>query len=111
MRSSLIFAGFGFIAALVQAIGREQPVAVTIRSGLGWALGFGLLGWGIGRAARAIAQEAIPEERSRVAESRESTEGRNEETAWVRPSERHAEETTPPSPAPSPVRAPDEQRV
>ena len=56
MKSTVIFAIFGFFAALVQSFGQEQGFGETMRSGLGWAAVFGILGWGIGRAARAISR-------------------------------------------------------
>ena len=82
MRSAALFALFGFVAAMVSALGKEQPLEVTVPSGFRWALGFGLLGWGIGRVARLIAGEVVPKSGSSTSGAADPTDNRNEE-AWV----------------------------
>jgi len=112
MRSAAIFAIFGAIAAFVQAFGQEWTLEQTLRYGFGWAAGFGLLGWGIGQAARRIAREALPGEKSPVGDSAAAADDGKEERAWVRPSRRIPGESTPtPGGARSRDRRQDAHRV
>ena len=87
MRSAALFALFGFVAAMVSALGKEQPLETTFSSGFRWAIGFGLLGWGIGWVARLIAGEVVPKSGASTSAAADPTDKRNEE-AWVRPDRR-----------------------
>ncbi len=94
MRSTALFALFGFVAALVNALGREQPLEETLQSGFGWAIGFGILGCGIGRVARAIAAESGTKTEDSGSVILDTTDKRKEE-AWIRPDWRQRETPLP----------------
>ncbi len=111
MRSAALFAMFGCLAAVVSALGREQPFDETMRSSLSWGLTFGFLGWGIGRVARLIAGEVVPKSGSSGSGAADPSDKRDERTLVGLDRRPSGGATPPPAAEPSPERETDPQEV